>query len=289
MDSLVNVEWLKQHLNDPGLVVLDCTVSIEKNQAGQYEAVAGRAGYESGHIPTAGFADLMGALVDTESEHRFAMPAPEEFTAAMRALGVDDGSKVVLYDSNGSIWAARVWWMLRWIGFDQAALLDGGLKAWTDAGGSLSTEAPTHELGNLTYNVRPELIVGQDEVLAAIDDDSVGLVDALTHSQYRGDSSHYGRPGHIPTATNTPYSSLFDDSGHYRTPEELATLFDAEQDTRVINYCGGGIAASATAFVMTRLGYTDVAVYTASLQEWAADESKPLVTGSDPARPDVSG
>ncbi|MBT5220531.1 MAG: hypothetical protein HOM16_13790 [Woeseia sp.] len=122
----------------------------------------------------------------------------------------------------------------------------------------------------------------QNEVLAAIDNDSVNLIDALTHSQYRGDSSHYGCPGHIPTASNVPYSSLIEDSGCYRSAEELTTLFDDARDTRTINYCGGGIAASATAFVMTRLGYTDVAVYTASLQEWAADPTKPLVTGPEP-------
>lgn len=282
MDSLVTAEWLKQHLHDPDLVVLDCTVLIEKGEDGIYGAVSGKTSYASGHIPSASFADLMGALVDTSSQHGFAVPAPEQFVAAISALGVGDNTRVVLYDSNGSIWAARVWWMLRWIGFDQVALLDGGLDAWTAAGGSLSAEPTRREPADLTLALRPELIVDQDEVLAAIDDDAVNLIDALTHSQYRGDSSHYGRPGHIPTASNVPYSSLVDDSGRYRLTEELTTLFDGARDTRTINYCGGGIAASATAFVMTRLGFTDVAVYTASLQEWASDLTKPLVTGPDP-------
>jgi len=281
LESLVNTDWLTKHLYDSDLVVLDSTVAIKKGDNGKYEAVSGRASYESGHIPTAGFADLMGDLVDTDSQHQFAVPTPEAFVSAMSQLGVSDESRVVLYDANGSIWAARVWWMLRWIGFDRASLLDGGLQSWTKNGGSLSTESAVRNVGQLTCNERPELIVQQDEVLAAINDDSVDLVDALTRSQYTGDASHYGRPGHIPTAANVPYSSLIDDSGHYRTAEELATLFHGDHDTRTINYCGGGIAASATAFIMTRLGYSDVAVYTASLQEWAADESKPLVTGSD--------
>ena len=102
-------------------------------------SVNGRANYESGHIPSAGFADLMGDLADGESDLNFAMPTPEAFADAMGALGVSDDSRVVLYDAMGSVWAARVWWMLRWIGFDQAALLDGGLAAWTAQGLPLST------------------------------------------------------------------------------------------------------------------------------------------------------
>ncbi len=282
MDSLVNTVWLNKHLHDSDLVVLDCTVAIEKGDNGQYRAVSGRANYESGHLPTASFADLTGDLVDTGSELQFAVPTPEEFVSAMSKLGVGNDSKVVLYDANGSIWAARVWWMLRWVGFDRVVLLDGGQRSWVESGGSLTTQVPRRRSGNLTCNERPELIVEQNEVLTAIKDDSIDLIDALTHSQYKGDSSHYGRPGHIPTAANVPYSSLVDDSGHYRPLDELAALFGNERDRRIINYCGGGIAASATAFIMTRLGYNDIAVYTASLQEWAADDSKPLVTGSNP-------
>jgi thiosulfate/3-mercaptopyruvate sulfurtransferase len=283
MNSLVTTEWLSQHLHDPDLVVLDCTVLIEQDQDDNYQPVSGKTNYESGHIPAAGFADLMGDLADADKPFRFAVPTPEKFVAVMSALGVGDDTRVVLYDSNGSIWAARVWWMLRWIGFDRAALLDGGLAAWTEAGGSLSTEPASQSTTNLTVVLRPELIVGKDEVLAAIDDDNVDLVDALSGAQYRGDICMYDRPGHIPTAENVPYYSLVDDFGHYRPSAELSMLFGNEHDTRTINYCGGGIAASATAFVMTRLGHTDVAVYAASLQEWTADPDKPLVTGRDPA------
>jgi thiosulfate/3-mercaptopyruvate sulfurtransferase len=170
--------------------------------------------------------------------------------------------------------------MLRWIGFDQAALLDGGLAAWTAHGQSLSTEPVDRPAGSLTVDLRPELMVGKDEVLAAIGDDSVNIIDALSEAQYRGEISMYERRGHIPGASNVPMMSLIDETGHYRPLDELDELLVGDRDARSITYCGGGIAASANAFLMTRLGYKDVAVYTASLQEWAADESLPMEVAS---------
>lgn len=282
MDSLVSAEWLNEHLNDPDLVVLDCTVLVQMGGEGGFSIASGRASYKDGHIPTAGFADLMGDLSDNDSPYQFAVPSPEAFANAMNALGVNDNSRVVLYDSSGSAWAARVWWMLRWIGFDRAALLDGGLAAWTGAGYPMSTEVVKRPAGTLTVALRPELIVDKDEVHAAIGDDSVNIIDALSEPVYRGDVTMYARPGHIAGASNMPMTSLLDDAGHFRPGNELDELLVGDRDTRSITYCGGGIAASANAFVMTRQGFTDVAVYTASMQEWANDESLPMEVAPDP-------
>ncbi|MDX1406093.1 MAG: sulfurtransferase [Woeseiaceae bacterium] len=280
MDSLVSVEWLNEHLGDPDLVVLDCSVMLEQDESGGIRSISGRAAYEAGHIPTAGFADLTGELSDADSPIRYAVPAPEQFAAAMEKLGVGDDTRVVLYDSSGSMWAARVWWMLRWIGFDRAALLDGGLNAWTSAGHALSTDVTVRDPGSLTVNLRPQLIADRDEVFAAIDNADVELIDALPEAHYRGEMAMYERPGHIPTASNVPVFSLLDENGQFRQEDELRGLFESNPDDRTITYCGGGIAASADAFILTRLGYEDVAVYTASLQEWAADPANPLETAS---------
>jgi thiosulfate/3-mercaptopyruvate sulfurtransferase len=276
MDSLVTAEWLAAELDEPDLVVLDCTVLIEQTEDGHFGPTNGRPSYEAGHIPTAGFADLMGDLSDPDSPLEFALPTPEAFAAAMGELGVGDDSRVVLYDANRSVWAARVWWMLRWIGFDRAAVLDGGLEAWTAAGRPLSTAPATRSARVLTPRVRPELIADRDEVFAALSDEDVVLIDAMPAPHYRGEMTMYGRPGHIPGAENVPVSTMVDEAGRYRSPDELAALFEADRDERVITYCGGGIAASASAFILTRLGYPDVAVYDASLQEWAADPANPL-------------
>ena len=278
LGTLVTTEWLSQHLNDPDLVVLDCTVQVEPDGTGGFRSVSGLPGYAEGHIPSAGFADLINDLSDNDSPYDFSLPTPEQFSAAMGALGVGDDSRVVLYDGNISVWAARVWWMLRWIGFDQVALLDGGLRAWTAEGRPLSTEPAKRPARRLTVAPRPELIADYDEVYSAIGNDTVNLIDALPPSHFRGEMIMYERSGHIPGASNVPSTVLLDESGRYRPLSELAALFEGDRDARAITYCGGGIAASSDAFIMTRLGFTDVAVYISSLQEWAADFDNPLVT-----------
>jgi thiosulfate/3-mercaptopyruvate sulfurtransferase len=278
MDSLVSAEWLTQHLDDVGLVVLDATVLVRRAEDGSMEVVSGRENYDAGHIPGAGFADLMGALSDQDSPLQFAMPSMAQFVAAMGALGVGDDSRVVLYDASGMAWAARVWWMLRWAGFDNTALLDGGLKAWTSLGLPLSTEQVARAPGTLTPAPRPELIADRDEVLAAIGKDNVTLIDSLPAASYRGEMAMYARPGHITGAVNIPVFSAFDEQGRYKPNDELAKVFEVAPDNRNITYCGGGIAASANAFALTRLGHQNVAVYAASLQEWAADPANPMET-----------
>ncbi len=275
INALVTTDWLSHHLKDPDLVVLDCTVLVEPGGEKGFRNVSGREAYNNGHIPSAGFADLLTDLSDTKSDIEFAMPSPEQFCSVMGALGVGNNSRVVLYD-DWMGWAARVWWMLRWVGFDRVAILDGGSKAWIAEGKPLSITPATRSAKELTPTLRPELIADHDEVLAAIDANTVSLIDTMPEEHYRGEQILYGRPGHIPGASNVSIFKLFEESGHYRPLAELASLFDLDRNTRTITYCGGGIAASAVAFVLIQLGFTDVAVYTASLQEWAADPANPM-------------
>ncbi len=271
METLVTTEWLSQHLADPDLVVLDCSVFVSPEAAGDRRVVNGRGPYAAGHIPGAGFADLLGDLSDPDSPWMLALPAPERLCAVFGALGVGDDTRVVLYDAAGSIWAARVWWMLRWLGFDRAALLDGGQQLWVAEGRQLSAAAAAPTTRRLTPRVRPELVVDRDEVFAVLDQPAVCLVDALDSGSYQA--------GHIPGAINVDARELLDATGRFRPLTELASRFPADPTTRVITYCGGGIAAASDAFILTRLGFTNVAVYVTSLQEWAADPANPLVTG----------
>ena len=276
MESLVTATWLLENIDDPDLVVIDATVLIHPDGSGNLLSVNGRESFEAGHIPGAVFGDLLGDLSDMDSDLEFTAPSPEQFAAAMGALGVGDDSRVVLYDRFSMVWAARVWWMLRWIGFDRAALLDGGFEAWKAAGGDISAEPVTPDARILTVNLRPELIVDQQEVRTAIGDDSINLIDAMTEEHYRGVWAMYARPGHITGASNVPTTSLFDETGKFLSNDDLDGLFEGDRGARSITYCGGGIAAAADAFVMTRLGFTDVAIYDASLQEWAADPENPM-------------
>lgn len=276
LGTLVTTEWLSEHLDDPDLVILDCTVLVTQSEDGSMQSSSGREAYAAGHIPNAGFADLVNDLSDKESPYQFTMPTPEEFTRVMGSLGVGDQSRVVLYDAYGSVWAARVWWMLKWAGFDRAAILDGGLGAWKAEGRPLSTEPSKQTEKLLTANVRPELIADRDEVYNAIGNEDVWLIDAMPSSHYRGEMVMYKWPGHIPGATNTPSFSLLDESGLYRPQMELEVMLDGNRDARTITYCGGGISAASDAFILTRLGFTNVAIYDGSLQEWTMDPENPL-------------
>jgi thiosulfate/3-mercaptopyruvate sulfurtransferase len=281
MDALVSTSWLASQLGQDDLRVLDCTVLLAPQPTGGYAVESGRAAWETAHIPSSAFADLAGDLSDPDSSLRFTLPSPERFAEAMSSLGVGDGNRVVLYDSRVNMWAARVWWMLRAFGFDDAAVLDGGWRAWTSEGRPTSTEAPDWPSATFTARPRPRLFVGQDAVRAAVDGDQTCLVNALDRAQHRGDTRAYARPGHITGSVNVPAMELVDDATHrYRPLEDLRTAFSdvAGRGGRVITYCGGGIAASSDAFVLHLLGHDDVAVYDNSLSEWAADPSLPMET-----------
>lgn len=283
MDSLVSPAWLAEHLDDPDLVVLDVRVTFDAGAP-----VGDRAAYRSDHIAGAVFADLPHELCDGASDIGFALPAPDTFCHTVGRLGVGDSSRVVLYDSRmhlpgsviSSMWAARAWWMLRWVGFDQVALLDGGYEAWVDGGHPVRTGDEDRTPQVLTPHVRPQVMADRDEVLDAVRSSDVALVDTLGADHFDGSRNMYARPGHITGAVNRPVFDLYDDTGCFVPTDRLVERFAGLPPGRVITYCGGGVAASASAFAMVRAGVDDVAVYTASLQEWAADPTLPMDTGA---------
>lgn len=275
IEPLVSSQWLKENLNNSNMVILDTTVIVEMDDKGGFSQKSGLQEYQDGHIPNANFADLLGDL-SAKNEIDFIMPTPQQFKVAMEKLGVGDDSHVVLYSADNPVWAARLWWMLRWVGFDNVAILDGGLKAWKAEGNTLSTELPSHSKKSLTLNVRPELIADRNEVFAGIENNHVDLFDAMPGPHYKGMFSMYDRPGHILSAVSLPTTELLDQSGLYKPLDELDLLIDYDKNNRSIAYCGGGVAASAVAFNLYRLGYSDVAVYMGSLNEWAADPKNPM-------------
>lgn len=239
MDTLVTTSWLAEQLGADDLVVLDCTVFLRMGDNG-YISESGLANFETGHVPGARFADLDEALVDTTTKLRYAVPTPEYFGAAMEQLGVRDGSRVVLYDDNNSMWAARVWFMLRWIGFDRAALLDGGLKAWKAEGHPTETGPASEsaaQAGSLTLDPRPRMIADKDEVMAAIDDGATCLIDSLPTSVFSGDVQPYARPGHIPGAVNIAATSMVDrDTGLFRPEDEIRAMLPDRPEARTVAY-----------------------------------------------------
>jgi thiosulfate/3-mercaptopyruvate sulfurtransferase len=284
-DVLVETDWLAEHLDDPGVRVLECTVYlVPADLPGGYRVESGRAKWAERHIPGAGFVDLQEELSDRGSSLRFMMPPPAQFAEAMGRHGVGDGVRVVLYDRFVNMWAARVWWMLRAFGFDAAAVLNGGFRKWTREGRPVAADTGTRPPRPFTARPRPGLIADKAGVLAALGDDRACVLNALTEEQHRGEPVVGRRPGHIAGSGNVPARDLVDPETHaYLPPDVLRAKFAAAGALgagRVITYCGAGIAASSDALVLTMLGHDDVAVYDASLSEWATDPSLPMEQGA---------
>lgn len=236
--------------------------------------------WADGHIPNSAYADLVQDLSDPQSDLRFTMPTVSRFAEAMEALGVGEGTRVVLYDRRFTMWATRVWWMLKSFGFDDCAVLDGGWRSWTSAGFAVDTgPAPSRPRTKFRAVPRPELVADLARMQGALGDGTC-VVNALSPGNHDGSEAHYGRPGHLPGASNVYALHLLDrDTQCYLPLAELKALFAEviSEDQPVVTYCGGGIAATSDAFVLKALlGHDDVSVYDGSLSEWVLDPNRPL-------------
>lgn len=289
-DILICANALAATLDDPRLCLLDASVELAAPEFdGDYRVESGHAGWLAGHIRGAHHADLLSDLADPQASFSFALPDPQRAQDALRKLGLHDDSLIVIYDRSDGFWAARLWWMLRSLGID-AAVLDGGLRAWIAAGFALQQgESAESESGTLSTpaKYREGFWIDRHDVEQVVAGKADGaLVCALSAALFDGSAvSRYARRGHIPGSRNLPARSLFDDDGRYRRGaalgEALAGLCQAEPP--LLLYCGGGISAAALALALTLAGETRVAIYDGSLQEWAAEPSLPLTTGAAPA------
>ncbi len=280
MDSLVSTDWLAGNIDQPDLRILECTVQLSPGP-GAFVAEPMRDAWAEGHIPSSAYVDLTNDLSDPDSELRFMMPTADRFGAAMEPLGVGDGTRVVLYDRRMTMWATRIFWMLKAFGFDDCAVLDGGWKSWTNEGRTVSTDAaPDRPAATFSALPRPQMIASLDEMESAIADGVTCIVNSLSPENHEGTDHSYGRPGHLPGASNVFAISMLDpETQRFKPVDELAAMFDHLPEGRpIVTYCGGGIAATADAFVLTELlGRTDVSVYDGSLSEWTKDPARPLV------------
>ena len=209
MEQLVDPAWLAGEMGAPDLRILDCSVVFERHD-GVLTVGSGLSAWAEGHIPGSEHVDLVADLSDQASEMRFMMPPAAQFAAAMEGKGVGGGTRVVLYDDDRNMWAARVWWMLRAYGFDEAAVLDGGRRRWTVEGRELTVDPPVEHRAVFIPKPRSGLLVDKAAVLAATRDDGTCIVNALSAAHHNGESDDYGRRGHIPTSVNMPAADLVD-------------------------------------------------------------------------------
>lgn len=275
--ALVDGAWLEQHLDDPDLRIADATVQITPD----FQITSGRGDWEKEHIPRSTFADLLDLSSPNAPPFTFAWPDADWFAARMGRLGIGERTRVVLYDRRENMWAARLWWMLRAFGFDDAAVLDGGWTSWKLERRPTCDKPCSYPPATFVARPREELVVGKREVLAAIDDPKTCIVSALGRKSHRGEINEYGRPGHIPRARNVSAWRIIDRASQRYLPlDELRSMFgDILAAERIITYCGAGMAGSSDAFALSLLGHPQVALYPGGLLEWAADPAMPLDLG----------
>ena len=282
---LMDAQTLAQRLGDADLVILDCTVVLHRPEGGgPYRAEAQWDAYRDAHIPSAIFADLVSVFADPSAPFYFAIPTPDDFAATASAHGIGSGATVVVYAQASPMWATRLWWLLRYHGFDNVYVLDGGLTTWLAAGLPVESGEPREPIARpFTVTLRPELLARQNDVEAALGDGQTCLVNALTPEAFRGDGvTSYSRPGRIPGSESVPAAALLDpESNRFLPAESLRDVLARYVDSPVppVFYCGGGVSATVDVFAMSLLGRDDVRLYDGSLTEWSATPDLPLEIG----------
>ncbi|WP_395639573.1 sulfurtransferase [Pseudolysinimonas sp.] len=279
---LVSAQWLADHLGADDLLVVDASVVTFTQPNGKPGSFSGHEQYiADGHVPGAVFADLIEEFSDPEGRYPFTRPDAERFAAAAGAVGIGPDTTVVVYDTALGQWAARFWWLLRAFGHDSAAVLDGGLTAWT-------ADARPVERGHVEPT--PTVFAATERSDAWVDKayverivagvESAELICAVPPKEFTGEAPSRERAGVIPGSRSLPAARLVDRDARTALPDaDLQELFaPIGEAPRVVTYCNGGIAAAAAALHLVRLGETEVAIYDGSLNEWAADPDAPLVT-----------
>jgi thiosulfate/3-mercaptopyruvate sulfurtransferase len=261
MGPLVDEAWLLERLGEPALVVVDCRWQLANPEAG-------RQACEAGHVPGAAFMDVEQELADPPGAGgRHPLPARERFERAARTAGISSASEVVAYDESGEGGAARLWWLLRHFGHPGAAVLDGGLAAWRDAGGPLRAGAEQPPAGD--FEARP----GSGDTVTADDirDGRFALLDARAPERYRGEVEPIDPvAGHIPGAGNLPFADVAP-AGRFRAPAETLALFEAAGapvGSEPVAYCGSGVTACTLVLAAAAAGRDDIRLYPGSWSEW---------------------
>ncbi len=276
--GLIGALELVEHLNEPDWVVFDCRFDLANPDFG-YEA------YRAAHLPGAFFldldADLSGPRTGTNGRHP--LPDPARLAARLAECGVGNHTQVVAYDDAGGMFAARLWWLLRWLGHHRAAVLDGGLQAWCRAAQPLVIELPEAQAATYTIALRP-LRIEAAQILARLGDDDMLLVDARSPDRFRGENEMLDPVGgHIPGAINRFFRDNLDAHGCFKQAsvlrEEFGALLGRHLPQHVVHQCGSGVTACHNLLAMEIAGFTGSRLYAGSWSEWCADPQRPVARG----------
>jgi thiosulfate/3-mercaptopyruvate sulfurtransferase len=280
--TLISAAELARHVDDPNWVVIDCRHDLAAPDAG-------RNAYMAGHIPCAQFAhldlDLSDKAPGPNGEFRGRHPLPERnaFIETLRRLGVNHGSQVVAYDAHGGMFAARLWWMLRWVGHDAAAVLDGGLQAWQALDMPLSSERSTKPHGNVEPHASRMRLVSANDVLANLTNPASVVIDARAPDRFRGENETLDPVGgHIPGAKNRFFKDNLQPDSRFKPADQLRAEFGAliKAPEASIMQCGSGVTACHNLLAMEVADLSGAALYAGSWSEWCANPARPRATGA---------
>ncbi|OFA01909.1 sulfurtransferase [Duganella sp. HH101] len=280
--TLISAADLSQHLTDDNWVILDCRHDLMNPNAG-------RDGFAIGHIQNAQFAnidsDLSGAKVGADGKFRGRHPLPERAALidTLRGWGINDDTQVVAYDAHGGMFAARLWWLLRWVGHPAVAVLDGGLAAWQSQGLPMATPEAPRARGGISERASLVETVSVEDVVANLATQARTVVDARAADRYRGENETIDPVGgHIPGAKNRFFKDNLNADGRFKDAaqlkEEFAPLFASA--AQAIMQCGSGVTACHNLLALEVAGLSGAALYPGSWSEWCADPTRPVATGA---------
>jgi thiosulfate/3-mercaptopyruvate sulfurtransferase len=282
--TLIAPADLRANLDDPAWVIVDCRYDLS-------DIGAGRRAYQQAHIPGALYAhvddDLSGAVVPGYTG-RHPLPSVEACVRTFSAMGIGSSTQVVAYDDRGgALGAARLWWMLRWLGHDTAAVLDGGWQAWQQAGYPVRSGHESHAPNAFTPRLRPHLLVGSHDVEQQHADPNYRLLDVRKAPRYRGEMEPIDPvAGHIPGAISAPFEENLDESGRFLSPADLharyETLLGGVPASHTTFYCGSGVSAAHGVLALAHAGLGDARLYEGSWSEWIANSRRPVARGEEP-------
>jgi thiosulfate/3-mercaptopyruvate sulfurtransferase len=276
--TLIDPASVSARLGDQQLAIVDCRFDLA-------DTAAGERAYETSHIPGAVYAHLDRDLSGTKTGNngRHPLPSPDDLARTLGRMGIDSTVQVVAYDQDSGMWASRLWWLLRWMGHDAVAVLDGGWAAWLACGYATRSGIETWTPRTFVGEPNDALVVGADDVAARLGSAEQVLVDVRAPERYRGDVEMLDPvAGHIPGAVNHFFQWNLRD-GRFRTPDDLHAAFraiaGADTADRLVCYCGSGVTACQTLLALEHAGMPGARLYSGSWSEWVADPKRPVERG----------
>ncbi|MFC0215542.1 sulfurtransferase [Paenibacillus chartarius] len=278
MRNVVDVAWLADHYERRDVVVVDCRFALGKPESGQAE-------YAEDHIPGAYYLDLERDLSGPVMEHGGRHPLPDLGALSLKVgeIGVEAGVTVVAYDDQGGAMASRLWWLLRFLGHGQVAVLDGGYKAWKEAGLPVTDELPHPRQATFSPKVQRHMMIAIQELKERKDSPDVVLIDSREPRRYLGLEEPIDKvAGHIPGARNYFWKGSLGEDGRWLSPEAQQERFgELYPNDELIVYCGSGVTACPNVLALEEAGFKKVRLYAGSWSDWISYEENPIAVGEE--------